>query len=312
MALPSTTLTTLTQIGRREDLSDRIYLISPTHTPFLSGVPTAKATSVLHEWQLDTLRDAAANAVIEGDDATTTTIAVTVRLANSTQISDEVPRVTGTAEAVRKAGRNSELGYQIAKSAAQLKRDMEFILLANTAEDTGSTTTTARNLGSIGAWITANTDNGPGGSDGSLGNTARTDGTQRAFTEAQVKNVLQQVVESGGDPDCVMVGTKNKQQFSTFTGNATREINAQDKELIATIQLYESDFGVLEVLYNRFQRARDCLILQKDMWAVAYLRPFQLHDLAKTGDSERRQLLVEYTLESRNEAASGLVADLTT
>ena len=48
------------------------------------------------------------------------------------------------------------------------------------------------------------------------------------------------------------------------------------------------------------------------MWSTAFLRPFQVQDLAKTGDAEKKQLLVEYTLVSKNEAASGKIADLTT
>jgi hypothetical protein len=42
------------------------------------------------------------------------------------------------------------------------------------------------------------------------------------------------------------------------------------------------------------------------------LRPFTVQDLAKTGDSEIKQLLCEYTLVSKNEAASGKIADCTT
>ncbi len=311
MVAPANTFQTFAAFGNREDLSDVIYLIDPTDTPFLSGVPRTKAAAVLHEWQTDSLAAAAANAVIEGDDATTDATSATTRLSNSTQISDKVPRVSGTQEAVNKAGRKSEMSYQVAKVAQELKRDMEFILLANTAENVGDATT-ARNLGSIGAWIDTNTSNGVSGTDGSLGNTARTDGTQRDMSEALLKAVLKLCWDNGGDPECIMVGSRNKQVISGFTGNATRFKGAEDNTLKASIDIYDSDFGQLQIIPNRFQRARDCLILQKNMWGVGYLRPFLLQDLAKTGDTERKQLLVEYTLESRNEAASGAVWDLNT
>lgn len=235
----------------------------------------------------------------------------TTRLSNTCQISDRVPRVTGTQQAVEKAGRSDELATQVYLKTLELRRDMELVLLRNQAEVTGDATT-ARTLGAVPSWITTNTSNGVGGSDGSLGNTARTDGTQRDFTEALLQGVLQDTWTSGGDPDCIMVGAFNKRRMSTFAGNATRYMDAEKRLLETAIDVYASDWGVLEIIPNRFMRSRDCLILQKDLWAVGYLRPVHVTELAKTGDSDRRQILVEYTLVSRNEAGSGAVWDLTT
>jgi len=264
------------------------------------------------EWQTDALAAAAANAQLEGDDnASADSATATTRLSNTCQISRKIPRVTGTQEVVQKAGRRSEMSYQVAKRSQELLRDMETVLLANQQEETGGATT-ARTLGAVPSWITTNTSNGATGSDGSLGNTVRTDGTQRAFTESLLKVVLQAAWEAGGNPDCIMVGAFNKRVLSTFTGNATRYLDADSNTLSTAIDFYQSDWGQLSVVPNRFMRSRDCLVLQKDMWAVAYLRPFALHDLAKTGDTERKELIVEYTLESRNEAASAAVWDLTT
>ena len=318
MALPTDTFSTYSAIGNREDLSDIIYNVDPTDTPFLTGIGRSEATAVLHEWQTDALDTASgtASAVLEGDDATTDAVTATVRMSNTCMIQDKVPRVTGTQQAVNKAGRKDELAYQLTKSTKALRTDMETALLENNAEVTGNTTT-ARELASIEAWLHTNESRGAGGSAGASGastdgNTAATDGTQRAFTEAMLQEVLRECWDSGGDPDCIMVGSFNKQAMSAFTGNATRFKGAEDKTLVAAIDIYQSDFGDLEIIPNRFQRSRSALVLQKDMWAVAYLRPVQMTDLAKTGDSERRQIVVEYTLEARNALASGIVADLTT
>ena len=312
MALPTDTFTTYSAIGNREDLSDVIYNVDPTDTPFLTGIPRTKATAVLHEWQTDALASASAtNHVLEGDDATTDATTATTRLSNTCQISDKVPRVTGTQQAVVSAGRKDELAYQIVKRAKELRRDMESSLLANNAEVTGNSTT-ARETGGIEAWINTNTSVGSGGTAGSLGNTARTDGTNRALTETLLKAQIKSCWDNGGDPDCVSCGSFNKQVVSGFTGNATRFKGAEDKKLMAAIDVYDSDFGELEIIPNRFQVAESTLLLQKDMWAVAYLRPVHITNLAKTGDSERRQLLVEFALESRNEKASGAVFDCTT
>ena len=311
MPLPTDTFTSYSAIGNREDLSDVIYNVDPTDTPFLTSIPRTKATSTLHEWQTDVLGAAsAANHVLEGDDATTDAVTPTVRLSNTCQISDKVPRVTGTQQAVIAAGRRDELAYQIVKSAKELRRDMESSLLANNAEVAGNATT-ARETGGIESWINTNTSVGGGGTAGSLGNTARTTGTDRALTETLLKVQLKSCWDNGGDPECIMVTSFNKQTVSGFTGNASRFKTAEDKTLAAAIDVYQSDFGDLEIIPNRFQVSDSCLILQKDMWAVAYLRPVSIVNLAKTGDSERRQLIVEFALESRNEKASGAVFDVT-
>ena len=312
MAQPSETFDTYDSIGEREDLSDVIYNISPTDTPFLSSAAKTQATAVLHEWQTDSLASAVTNnAVIEGDEATADAVAATTRLSNSSQILDKVVTITGTQEAVDKAGRASEIAYQVAKKAKELKRDLESSLTSNNAEVTGGSGT-ARQLGGLGSWVATNDVFGSGGASGGLGNTARTNGTQRAFTEAQLKSVIKSVWNSGGNPQIIMVGPFNKQKLSGFTGNSTRFDAGADATLYTSVDVYASDFGQTQVIPNRFSRDREAWVLDMDMWGVAFLRDFTMHELAKTGDTEKRQLLVECTLESRNEAASGMIADLTT
>lgn len=311
-APPTNTFETYAAVGNLDDLSNIIYNIDPTDTPLLSGFETASASAVLHEWQTDALATAVAtNYVEEGLDAVTDAATATVRLSNTCQISDKVPRVSGTQQAVMKAGRGDELEYQIAKMAKELKRDMEKQIAANNAEVTGSSGT-PREVGGIPAWLTSNLSAASDATNSTgLGDNARTDGTARAFTEDMVKAVLRSCWDNGGDPDMIMVGAFNKQAMSTFTGNATRQVNAGEKQLYASIDVYDSDFGELQIMPNRFIDPKYCFVLQMDMFAVAYLRQFQLHNLAKTGDSERRQLLTEYTLEVRNQKSSGAVYDLT-
>ena len=312
MAQPTNTFDTYDSVGEREDLSDVIYSISPTDTPFISSAAKTKATAVLHEWQTDALAAAStSNAVIEGDEATLDAVTATSRLSNSSQIMDKTVVITGTQEAVDKAGRASEIAYQIAKKAKELKRDMEATITGNQAEVTGDAST-ARKLGSLGAWVASNDVFGTGGASGSAGNTARTDGTQRVFTEAQLKSVIKSVWNAGGDPSMIMVGPFNKQKLSGFTGNSTRFDAGADATLYTSVDVYASDFGQLQVVPNRFSRDRDAYVLDMNYWGIAFLRDFTMHELSKTGDSEKRQLLVEATLESRNEGASGMVADLTT
>jgi hypothetical protein len=308
------TFTAHTAIGQREDLTDIIYDISPTETPFMSSIGKTKATAVYHEWQTDSLAAATtANAAIEGADATSATLAPTVRLGNYTQIIQKTVQVSGTLDTVNKAGRKSEKAYQLAKASSELKRDLETILLANQGRSAG-TSTIARNLGSILSWIKTNSDKASDGSDpATIGVSTRTDGTVRTFTEALLKTVVSEVFVSGGSPKILMVGALGKQKVSSFAGIAAQRYMAPGNTpttIIGAADVYMSDFGTMSVVPNRFMRTRDALVLDPEYAALAYLRPFQTNDLAKTGDSENTQLLAEVTLEVKNEAAHGGIFDL--
>ena len=310
---------TYTAIGIREDIADIIYSISPTETPFMSGIAKTKATNTLHQWQTDALAAVAANAAVEGADIAYGTMAPTVLENNNTQISTKGIQVTATNEAVTSAGRNNEMAYQVAKAAKELKRDMETALLSNVAKSAGNATT-ARKLGGCPTWYETNVDaasNGSGAGNGAI----RTDGTQRAFTEDQLKGILVSCYNEGGNPNMIMVNAFNKQKLSGFTGGSTRFDAAEDRRLITSIDVYESDFGTMQVAPNRFIRGangtaakigQDALVLEMDMFAVSFLRDFSLQNPAQTADADQRFMVAEYTLESRNEAASGMVTDLTT
>jgi hypothetical protein len=308
------TFTAHTAIGQREDLTDIIYDISPTETPFMSSIGKTKATAVYHEWQTDSLAAATTgNAAIEGADATSATLSPTVRLGNYAQIIQKTVQVSGTLDAVNKAGRKSEKAYQLAKASAELKRDLETILLSNQGRSAGSSTT-ARKLGSLLSWIKTNSSVGTDGVDpATIGVSTRTDGTQRTFTEALLKTVVAEVYQSGGNPKILMVGSAGKQKVSSFAGIAAQRYMAPSNTpttIIGAADVYMSDFGTMSVVPNRFMRARDALVLDPEYAALAYLRPFQTNDLAKTGDSENTQILAEVTLEVKNEAAHGIIADL--
>ena len=317
MTTPADTTSTYDAIGNREDLSDVIYDISPTTTPFLSGITRTTATATNHEWQTDTIGAASAtNAVIEGNDATTTAAVPSVRLGNYTQISDKVPRVTRTQRQVQSAGRGDELDYQIMKMSKLLKNDMESALLANNAKVVGSESA-ARELAGIESWLATNTDLGATGTAPTGdGTDARGTGTPRSFAESQLKAVLSDCFDAGGNPDTIMVGSTIKQAMSGIVnggaaGAAQRVVDGNSATVHTAIDIYVSDFGSLAVVPNRFQVQDSMLVLEMDMWAMATIADFEENPLAKTGDSDRVQILSEYTLEARNEAASGIVADLT-
>jgi hypothetical protein len=308
------TFTAHTAIGQREDLIDVIYDISPTETPILSTLARTKATAVFHEWQSDSLASAtAANAAVEGADAVAATISPTTRLGNYCQIVQKTIQVSNTLESVNKAGRKSEKAYQLSKASQELKRDMETIITANQGRDAGSGST-ARKLGAILSWLKTNTSAGTSGTDPTtIGVSTRSDGATRTFTETLLKTVVAEAFDSGGNPKLLVVGSGLKQKASSFAGIADQRYNAPANApttILAAADVYLSDFGQLAITPDRFMRTRDALLLDPEYAAVAYLRPFATNELARTGDSEKTQLIAEFTLEMRNEAAHAIVADL--
>lgn len=314
MAQPTNAFDTYDAIGIREDLFDRIYNVDPDETPILSRIPKLKAEATNHEWQTDGLdAPTADNAHIEGDDSVAEAITPTVRLGNNTQIFKKSVLIPGTVEATKRAGRGKEMAYQLMLKAKAMKTDMESSLFANQAK-VGGSSGSARRLAGLPSWLTSNTSAGSGGSDATGdGTNARTDGTQRAFTESQLKTVLASIWDnSGRKPDCIVMGSHNKQTFSAFTGSSTRHDKGEDKKLTASIDVYEYDFGLIKAVPSRHVRARDALVLTSDMCGWAQLRPMKQEKLAKTGDSERFHIVAEATFVMRNELAHGGVFDLTT
>jgi hypothetical protein len=313
------TFTTFSSIGNREDLTDTIYNLSPTDTPFQANVAKGKATANLHEWQTDALAAAATNAVIEGYDVLNSgfsfqAVTPTVRLTNRCQISEKDVQVTTRQDAINKAGRKKEMVYQLLKKSKELARDMEFNLTGNYGIATGNFSVPAQ-YRSLETWAGVTTTNnyaqGVGGSVSSAG-APKTDGTQRALTETLLKSAIQGAWTNGGDIDLIMSGPFNKTVISTFTGNNTRTQDTSDKKLISAIDVYVSDFGTHKVVANRFSRDRTLHALMTDMFSVAYLSAKQTVDLAKTGLTEKAMIFCDYTLESRNDSGSGWVFDLTT
>lgn len=313
---------TYTAIGQREDLSNTIFNIAPTETPVVSSIGKTKATATYHEWQTDDLAAASAAGLIEGADATGASDTPTTRVGNRTQIQGKTVHISGTLDAVDKAGRKTETAYQLAKAGQELKRDMEKTILGNVAQSNGTAGSAARLLGSIQTWLQSNfvtmTDGvAPTTNDGT--NTRTEGATASAFTEQKLKDCVKSVFENGGTPTLLVVPPTQKQVVSTFAGIAAQRYEAPKNAattIIGAADVYLSDFGTLSVVPDRFMTAdvtpdaEQALVLDPTMASVATLRPFESNLLAKSGDSEKHQMLVEYTLQVSNEKAHGIVADL--
>ena len=316
MAIVANTFTSFDAKGIRESLSDIISSISPEEVPFQSNVGSENVSNTYFEWQTDSLAATSKTARIDGDDVGSfDSTSATSRVGNYTHILRRTTIVADNLSAQDLAGRNDELSYQLAKRGKELKRDIEAVLTDNNAQVAGNSST-ARETGGLGAWIGTNqNDNHATGQADSDGTSARTDGTQRAFTEAMLKDAMQQAFTSGGQPSMLMVGPHNKTVVSGFAGIAAQRYMAPSDSpttIVGTADVYMSDFGTLNVVANRFQRDRDAFCLDPEYASVCYLRPIQQVELSKTGDAEKRMVLCEMGLKVLNEGAHAGVFDLTT
>lgn len=303
----------------REDLQDALVSISPTETPVMTAIGRKNVKNTYFEWGVVDLAAASgSNRVIEGEaapgnDAPTNAI----RQGNYTQISDKVVEVSDTANSVNGAGNAQTTAKQIAYKLKELKRDMEKMLTDNVAASAGASGTARQSAGLV-AFLRTNADRGVGGADGTTSggsgagyvDAAATNGTQRTLTEALLKSVIASCWDNGAEPSLVVCGSSQKQVISTFTGNATKFKDITDKTLSAAIDIYVSDFGELQIVPSRFSRSRDVLVLDPNYARVAYLTPTAQKPLARTGHSDRRLISVEYGLQVDNEAAHGVVADI--
>lgn len=295
--------------GNREDLVNAVYDISPTDTPTLTALPRGKSSAVLHEWTTHALAAAAANEKIEGDDAAIDAASAKTRLNNRCAISNKVAGVTKTQQAVDKVGTQDALAEEVGYKMAELKRDMELMIHANTAKVAGDDTT-ARKTAGIPTWLLNSVAVGadPTGD----GTDAATNGTQRAFTESMLLDASKLAYDDGGSPSLLIVGTFNKRVVSGFAGNQNRNSDAKDKRLVNSVTVYEDDFNTLKVVADRFAVSRNAVLIDPEYMKVAYLRPFETWDLAITGSSLRKQIETEWSLEVCNPNAHAIVRDLTT
>lgn len=282
----------------REDLSDVIYDISPTDTPFMSSIAgKGSVSNTLFEWQTEALASAVINNYhVEGADAGTAATTATTRVTNQTQISKKVVEVSGSHEAVNNAGKKSELAHQLAKASKELKRDMEGSLLADNAAAAGDATT-ARETRGAANWITTNVVD------------AGTTGTHAAMVEDDVLAAAEAVWTAGGEASTILLGATNKKLITAMTGraDATRSVVDSNMTLYNTVDVYVSDFGTYNIVMDRFCDQDVVYFLDHDMWSVDYLRDFQTVDIARAGDGEKKMLLVEYGLRCGNEAANAKI-----
>ena len=307
--------TTANAIGEREDLSDVITRIDPDETPIFSALKKETGNGVFVEWQVQELAAASAtNYQNEGADATYDTPTATTRLGNYMQISQKDAQVSGTLDAVDKAGRDKEVAYQKVLKGLELRRDIEKYLHSDTARSASD----PRKAGTLSSWIT-NVDDASGTSAATGDGTDVPDmsGTNRALTLAQIDTAMQAAYTDGGQPNMLVVSPAKKASFSDLNSGsvATNQINytaPREAAIVGSVSLYLSDFGQLDVVIDRFASDDRVYLLDSDYASICTLpnRNFTVQDLAKTGDSEKFQIITEFTLKVSAPKAHAAVYNL--
>lgn len=348
MAIPTNTATTYDVRGNREDLTDKIYMISPTKTPIFSRIGSSSARARVHEWQEDELTAASVtNRHQEGDNTAATAIRPTDRRGNPLQIFKKSPQVSGTQQAIQAAGRSNEMGYQVAKMSQEIKRDIEATILANLpATNTDAATDDAspsggtqdasgRAMAGLATWLTgtsfaittdaastAATGVAEAAAIGTAGFPEAAADLDATTLEPLNENVFMDLYSAvwteGGEPDCVTMSAALKNRFSALDGNAPARIDAYGRQRQEGFDVYSTDYGAVEVIPHRFMHVGEnanttssyLYLIDKDRLETAYLRRFRLTPLAKTGDSDQKELLAELTLKVSNIKAHGILAGI--
>ena len=288
-------LLTYSAVGNREDLSDIISNISPTKTPCFTMFGKAKATATYHEWLEDDYDDAASNAQLEGADYSIADPDPRTRKGNYLQIMSRGYGVSGSQEAVLKAGIKSEIAYQMVKAMKELAKDVEYAIVNNSSRVAGSSAV-ARQFGGLPYWITTNVN-----SNG---------GTPRDITKALLDDAIQDAWDHGGDVDVVLCSGAQKRAISALNFGITRNIDAASKKAIVPVDVYDTDFGIVRIIPSRFLDNSKIYCLQKSLWKIAWLRPFKKDQKAKTGDKIEKIIIGELTLEARAEYGNSAITDL--
>jgi hypothetical protein len=296
----------------KEDLLEQITNVDPWDTPWTSQAPKVTCQHVYHQWLKDTLGTVTTDGAVEGADYSYDASTTPAREFNVTMILRQDIGVSETQRAVNAAGFKDAYAYEIQKAVKRLAIKLEKVAFAELTTATGASGT-ARVMRGFQYFITTNTAYATGGD-------ATHDGV---LSSTDFNDMLNQIYSSGGNPEQVYVSPKIKRQISAFTlTQQNRNIAAVDKRLVSAIDFYDSDFGLIQVVLDRWvpessnsttasasatATGGQLFFLQRNMNRLAWLRPMAHQLVGKRGDSVAGIVVGEVTLEVLNEKAEGRI-----
>ena len=323
MAVVTNTFVASSAKGNREELSDVVSRITPEDTPIYSMIPTVSFKTVHPEWETDDLAAPADNVQAEGDYYTFGSTTPAVRQGNYTQILRKEGIISGTQDATDNAGNVEQVKYQKLKKGVELRKDVEYSIVAANASVAGS----SRKSGSLSTWITSNVARGASGANGGYSSgtgltVAPTNGTQRAFTKALLDGVMQLGYQNGANFGHVFLSPYVKSVFITFMSDANvasfryMADNGKGNSIVSNADVYEGPFGKVVIHPNRVMAgaaglARNVFLVDTEYAEYGWFRKIaEDKEVAKTGDARKFVLLGEGALKVKNEKGMGVVADV--
>ena len=248
---------------------------------------TSKVTGMTHSWLTDSLGEPGTNSNLETQEFGTTEATPRVKLSNDIQIFMRDCDVSDSQEAVLKAGVKSEMAYQMQKTMKMIALDVEYAIVNNATRRAGSSTVTGL-MGGVPYFNDVNVVTG-------------------ALTEDKLNDAIQEAWKKGGTPDICVVSGANKRIISGFTGNATRERSADSTKIKQIVDVYESDFGLVNTVLHRLQPDTRVDLLQTEYWKLAYLIPFKTYDKPKNSLLNGKVVTGQLTLECRSKEANSCI-----
>lgn len=281
-------------------------LTKAEETPFYSSLGGAKATQRLHSWQTDTLAAAASNAVTEAEAFTPAFVTPTSSMSNRIQNFAKQFLITDIADYVDAAGRAKESAYQLVKAGKELKRDFEWSQFDTSSGASGyaGTTSAASKMTNM-SYFVWNVTGNTGYSGQFHQNVALCATADTTITEAAFNLVLQDIWDEGGRPNAVYVNGALKRLVSGW-GTSTSRVWDGGKKITNSVDVYESDFGVLSLKLDRYCWSAIGYILDESLWKKAELVPTRRVEIGRTGLAQPFMLHAAWTLEARNPTGNGL------
>ena len=312
----------------RESVTDAIFNADPFDTPLYNLVSKVPARHTTEEWLEDTLAATSITGAKEGRVFTQDNLTRATRALNVTQIFGKDVIVSETQLAVSPYGFDNALMYELMKGTREVMRNIEAkIFSASGASSAGSGTVVSavagRDMKTLDDFISTNSEHPTATSIGGGGS----DASAASVNEARFNGLLQKIFNSGGNPNFVFCGGAAKRRISSYTGviasgatGITFNINATEQQVSKAVNTYISDFGLLNIVLDRWvpsgtdvsgssnssaETAGRIYFLEMPRVQLRILRPIKVKELASDGDRVRAQITGELTLALMNQAVHG-------
>ena len=295
---------------QREELSDVISNIDKERNVFTSSIKKGTCLTKFVEWPEDEDNAAAANAQVEGADAEFAELGMPSKDSNRLQIAAKWFLVSDIQESIDKAGRKSEIAYNMKKKLREIANDREYAVLNNLSAVAMASGTAGQCMGLKG-FVTTNTYK-----------FASSYATTNKITFDLLNDQMEAAAEAYGNPSLVLAPPKQKRDISAFDQNNRITVNADasEKKVLAAVDYVETDFGMVRIkLCYTLTRTTDTAqlydflpIIDPSGWELLTLKGHgvKTEKLARTGLADKIQISTAFTLRCRNEKRNALISYL--